>query len=296
MSDEKTCSCSKGCSAGPSPAAPESMSLAGDAGPWFRSRFRIPGMDCPSEEQMIRLRLADVPVRALDFDIPGRILIVDHAGDVKHVMERLIPLGYGAQWQETTPLQASDVMPVSDDASQARVLWLLLGINALMFAIEMVAGWWAESAGLISDAADMFADATVYGVALYAVGREPKLKLLSARISGLFQLVLAVGVLSETGRRVLVGSSPEEMAMIGISLLALAANIWCLSLISGQRNQGVHMRASYIFSANDVLANLGVMLAGGLVAWSGSPLPDWIMGGLIGTLVLVGAIRILRLR
>lgn len=245
---------------------------------------------------MIRLRLADVPVRAMVFDIPGRLLVVDHAGDAKHVLERLIPLGYGAQLQESETLQAGDVMPADDHANQARVLWWLLGINALMFVIEMLAGWWAESAGLISDAADMFADATVYGVALYAVGRAPWLQLLSARISGLFQLLIAVGVLSETGRRILVGSAPEEMAMIGVSLLALAANVWCLSLISGQRDTGVHMRASYIFSANDVLANLGVIVAGGLVAWSGSPLPDWIMGGLIGVLVLVGAIRILRLR
>lgn len=84
--------------------------------------------------------------------------------------------------------------------------------------------------------------------------------------------------------------------MIGISLLALAANVWCLLLISRHRDKGVHMRASYIFSANDVLANLGVLLAGVLVAWTGSSLPDWIIGFAIGTMVLIGSIRILKLR
>ena len=164
---------------------------------------------------------------------------------------------------------ASDAHPAPDAFAERKVLWILLGINALMFLVELCAGWWADSAGLIADAADMFADAAVYGVALYAVGKAAKFKLSAARISGMFQLALALGVLSETG---------------------------CLILISRHRQRGVHMRASYIFSANDVLANLGVILAAGLVAWSGSPVPDWIIGLLIGAVVLVGSVRILRLR
>jgi Co/Zn/Cd efflux system component len=84
--------------------------------------------------------------------------------------------------------------------------------------------------------------------------------------------------------------------MIGLSLLALAANVGCLVLISGHRHRGVHMCASYIFSATDVLANLGVMLAGALVAWTGGSLPDRIIGFVIGTMILPGSIRILRLR
>jgi cation diffusion facilitator family transporter len=230
------------------------------------------------------------------FDIPGRTLVLGHAGDVKQVVDRLVPLGYGAELLESQPLAAKASIPLTDAAAEARVLWLLLGINALMFVIEMVAGVWADSAALIADAADMLADAAVYGVALYAVGRDPKHKLRSARFSGLLQLVLAVGALSETGRRVLAGSTPDEAAMIGISVLALAANVWCLALVSGHRDKGVHMRASYIFSANDVLANVGVILAGVLVRWSGSPLPDWIIGCVIGTMVLIGSVRILRLR
>lgn len=297
MSDQNTCPCGGGCATGrmASNIGPaEEMSHV--EGPWFLSRFRIPGMDCPSEEQMIRLRLADVPTSSMEFDLPGRILVVRHAGDVKELIERLSSLGYGAELQECLPLHADETTPLADDVAEAKVLWVLLGINALMFVIELIAGWRAGSAGLISDAADMFADAAVYGVALYAVGRDVKHKLSAARLSGVFQLALAVGALSETGRRALTGSSPEEAAMIGISVLALAANVWCLWLISRHRHKGVHMRASYIFSANDVLANLGVILAGVLVAWTGSPLSDWIIGVLIGVMVLMGSIRILRLR
>lgn len=264
----------------------------------MRSVFRIPGMDCPAEEQMLRLRLADAPIASLDFDLPGRTLVIHHSGNAAELLRRMTPLGYGADLEESRVLQADDTLVVAptDDAAQVRVLWLLLAINATMFIVEMIAGWWAGSSGLISDAADMFADAAVYGASLYAVGRSTKHKLSAAKLAGLLQLTLALSAITETGRRVVAGSSPEGTVMIGISLLALLANVACLVLISGHRTGGVHMRASYIFSANDVLANSGVIVAGFLVAWTASPLPDWIIGFGIGTMVLVAAIRILRLK
>jgi cation diffusion facilitator family transporter len=213
------------------------------------------------------------------------------------MQQRLQPLGYGAELLESNVLRADQVVLASaDNAAEAKVLWVLLGINFLMFGVEIIAGWLVGSAGLISDAADMFADAAVYGVALYAVGSTASYKLAASRLAGLLQLTLAIGALFETGRRIITGSSPEGIAMIGISLVALAANVACLLLISRHREGGVHMRASYIFSANDVLANLGVIIAGVLVGWTASPWPDWIIGFGIGLMVLRGAILILRLR
>lgn len=263
-----------------------------------RSVFRIPGMDCPSEEQMIRMRLADAPVAALAFDLAGRRLTVDHDGDPQAILARLLPLGYGAELAESRALAAGEVQAAApaDDAVEARVLWILLAINAAMFVVELGAGLWARSAGLIADAMDMFADAAVYGVALYAVGRAARHKLAAARLAGVLQLVLALGALAEVGRRILSGALPEPVGMMGIALLALAANVACLVLIARHREGGVHMKASYIFSANDVIANLGVIGAGTLVAWLGAPWPDWIIGLLIGAVVLAGAVRILRLR
>src|SRR5690606_7395788 len=137
-----------------------------------RSVFRIPGMDCPSEEQMIRLRLAEAPVAALAFDLAGRRLTVEHDGDPQAILARLVPLGYGAELAESHTLAADEAAPAApaDDAAEARVLWILLALNAVMFVVELGAGIWARSAGLVADAMDMFADAAVYGVALYAVG------------------------------------------------------------------------------------------------------------------------------
>lgn len=244
---------------------------------------------------MIRLRLSDMAVAALEFDLPGRRLVVSHDGEASDILRRLVPLGYGAELVASAPIQTNDAVPVAA-VREATTLWILLAINAAMFVLETIAGWLGNSAGLLADGADMFADAAVYGVALYAVGRDAKHQLSAARLSGVLQLALALGALREVARRTLAGSYPEAMAMLGVSLLALAANIACLLLISRHRQGGVHMRASYIFSANDVLANLGVIAAGGLVAWTGSPIPDWVIGALIGALVFTGAIRILRLR
>lgn len=263
-----------------------------------RSVFRIPGMDCPSEEQMIRLRLANAPVAALAFDLAGRRLTVDHDGDPQAILARLVPLGYGAELAESRALAAGEAQAAApgDDAAEVRVLWTLLAINAAMFVIELGAGLWARSAGLIADAMDMFADAAVYGVALYAVGRAARHKLAAARLAGVLQLVLALAALAEVARRMLAGAMPEPVGMMGIALLALAANVACLVLIARHREGGVHMKASYIFSANDVIANLGVIGAGALVAWLGTPWPDWVIGLLIGAVVLTGAVRILRLK
>jgi Co/Zn/Cd efflux system component len=149
---------------------------------------------------------------------------------------------------------------------------------------------------LIADSLDMFADAAVYGLSLYAVGRTVSLKLRAAHLSGWFQMVLAFGVLAEVVRRFLFGSDPESPLMIGMAMVALVANVSCLWLISRNRESGAHMKASWIFSANDVLANLGVIVAGILVAWTSSPYPDLIIGTLIGLVVLSGARRILALK
>ncbi len=264
-----------------------------------RSVFDIPGMDCPSEEQMIRLRLGDqVPDGGLIFDLPGRRLTVIHDGDVQAVLERLVPLGFGARLVESGPIDTrnTDAPVAANEHAERRVLWWLLGINGFMFFAEFGAGLWAQSAGLIADSLDMFADATVYALALYAVGRGARGKLRAAHLSGWFQLLLAIGALLEVGRRMVFGAEPIGLGMMIVAAVALVANVICLLLIMRHRHGGAHMRASFIFSANDVIANLGVILAGALVLWTSSPWPDWIIGVLIAAVVLNGAIRILRLR
>lgn len=264
--------------------------------PLRESSFNVPKMDCPSEERMIRLALDDIEnVRNLSFDLERRVLRVVHADEVDAIAAKLATLGLGAELIGT-----SDALPeageIPDPAREARTLKILLAINALMFAVEVVTGIMARSAGLLADSLDMFADAAVYGLALYAVGRSARAKVRTAHFAGWLQAALAIGALVEVVRRFAFGNGPEPPLMMAIASIALIANVACLLLVSKHRDGGAHMKASVIFSANDVLANVGVILAGALVAWTGSPYPDLAIGAAIAFIVLRGALRILRLR
>lgn len=180
------------------------------------------------------------------------------------------------------------------NALERRTLWALLAINAFMFVVEAVAGWIGESTGLLADSLDMLADATVYGIGLYAVGRPLIAKARAAFTSGVLQIVLGVGVLLDVARRFLVGSEPISTLMIVVGAVALIANVTGLLLIAKHRQGGVHMRASWIFSKNDVIANLGIILSGVLVIVLGSRFPDLVIGAAIATIVIRGGFEILR--
>jgi Co/Zn/Cd efflux system component len=142
----------------------------------------------------------------------------------------------------------------------------------------------------------MFADAAVYGIALFGVHRARTTQLKAARLSGILQLLLALGALSEVVRRILFGSEPEAPLMIIVAVVALGANAACMWLLSRHRSGGAHMKASWIFTTNDVIANIGVIVAALLVQLLKSPLPDQVVATIIALVVLNGAIRILRLK
>jgi Co/Zn/Cd efflux system component len=267
--------------------------------PLRRSVFRVPKMDCPAEESLVRTALDGAEgVRRLELDLPSRSLTVWHAGEAGPLLELLDGLRLGARLERSEDVEETALPRASGpatDAAEARTLWTVLAVNAAMFLVEGVAGWVGESTGLLADGLDMLADALVYGVALYAVGREAALKRRAARLCGWLQMVLAVAALAEVMRRAIFGSEPAPPLMAGVSVLALAANVTSLWLVARHREGGVHMKATYICTTNDVLANLGVILAGGLVAWTGSAVPDLVIGTTIAAVVLRGAIRILKL-
>ncbi|MBR9814698.1 cation transporter [bacterium] len=182
----------------------------------------------------------------------------------------------------------------ASNQAQRRVLIALMAINGVMFVAEFGLGWLSQSTGLIADSLDMLADASVYAISLYAVGRAATAKTTAARLSGWLQISLACLVLIDVARRSVLGSDPQSGWMIGVALVALAANVVCLWLLRKHRDGEVHMRAAWIFSANDVIANMGVIAAGILVMVSASRWPDLVIGLIVAGIVLRGGIRILR--
>lgn len=180
------------------------------------------------------------------------------------------------------------------NAQEKRVLIIALALNAAMAVIGGIAGWIAQSTGLLADALDMLSDATAYAIGLVAIGRTARFKANAALLSGSVLLVLGVGILFEVGRRVLQGAEPLSGWMIGTALLSLAVNVFVLRLLAPLKSGEVHLRATWLFTRADVVANIGVILAGVLVLWLGSPYPDFIIGVLIGLYVIKEAIEILR--
>jgi cation diffusion facilitator family transporter len=189
----------------------------------------------------------------------------------------------------------SDACCKIDAANQAerRVLRTLLAINGAMFFIEAGSGWLAESSALIADSLDMLADALVYALSLYAVGRAARDKSRAAMASGSFQSLLAVFVGVDVLQRFVLGSNPVSGAIIGVALVALVANVACMLLLMKHRHGEVHMRASWTCSTNDVMVNAGVIGAGAMVALTGSRWPDLLVGSVVAVMVLKRALSIL---
>lgn len=261
----------------------------------LKSTFKISKMDCPSEENLIRMKLSENnEVVKLVFNVPDRELIVHHTGSEKLILELLETLSLGTTLIEST--LSTDVIE-SDDQQQSRLLWHVLIINFTFFILEVVFGIIAKSMGLIADSLDMLADSFVYGLSLVAVGGSIIKKKNIAKIAGYFQITLAIIGFTEVIRR-FIGSegNPHFQTMIFVSIFALVANGLCLYLLQKSKDKDqAHMKASMIFTSNDIVINLGVITAGILVKWLDSNKPDLIVGSIVFALVIQGALRILKL-
>ena len=253
-------------------------------------------MDCPSEENVIRMKLEGLQtIKKLDFDIENRNLTVYHSEEDKEILSRLESLNFGTILTETSSVEANEIA-LEDSNVQSKLLWSVLIINFAFFIIEMTTGLISKSMGLVADSLDMLADSFVYGLSLWAVGSTVLRKKKVARWSGYFQLTLALLGIIEVVRR-FIGSEamPDYRIMIGVSILALIANGACLYLLQKSKSNEAHMKASMIFTSNDVIINAGVILAGVLVLLTQSKYPDLIIGSIVFLIVVKGAFRILKL-
>lgn len=245
---------------------------------------------------MIRMTLAELSdIRTLDFDIPNRRLTVFHSNNYNEIFQRLDKLNFDTSVVDSVP---ADNYVESEDITnrERKLLWQVLAINFIFFGLELVTGFVANSMGLVADSLDMLADSIVYGLALFAVGGTALRKKNIAKSAGYFQLLLAILGFIEVIRR-FVGLEPIPVfqTMIIISVLALIGNGLCLFLLQKSKSKDAHMQASMIFTSNDVIVNLGVIVAAGLVYMTNSKYPDLIVGTVVFAIVGRGAFKILRL-
>ena len=253
-------------------------------------------MDCPSEENLIRMKLNGVDgIHQLEFDIENRKLSVLHSGKNEEITKQLESLKLGAILLQTERIEEFE-MKTESNSGQTKLLWTVLLINFSFFVIEITTGFISHSMGLVADSLDMLADAAVYGLSLWAVGTAVTRKKKVASLSGYFQLALAgIGMIEVIRRFIGTEETPDFRMMIGISILALIANSVCLYLLQKSKSNEAHMKASMIFTSNDVIINTGVIVAGVLVLLTQSKYPDLIIGAIVFLIVVRGAFRILKL-
>lgn len=259
-----------------------------------KSLYFIEKMDCPCEERLIRLAFQDKDINDMKFNLQERKLEIYHSKDIsEEINEKLYSLNLGAKLLERVDIMSDFDTKIQDSNKELKVLIYVLLINFILFITELIVGFFAGSMGVMADSLDMLADALVYGMSIMAI-INPKIKKKNvAKISAYLQMLLALIGIAEVIRRFMgLDIEANFISMIIISSIALIGNAICVYLLQKLSSKEAHIRASLIFSANDVLINIGVIFSAILVSLFNSNYPDLIIGIFIFILVLKGAYRI----
>ena len=175
-----------------------------------------------------------------------------------------------------------------------RRLWMVIAINATMFAVEMGAGHMARSQALQADALDFLGDALTYGISLAVIGASVRVRTNAALFKAVSLLVMGLWVMGSTIYRVFYVGVPEAQIMGLIGFLALAANLASVALLVRYKDGDANVRSVWLCSRNDAIGNVAVMLAAAGVWGTTSGWPDLIVAGIMGGLFLTSATQIFR--
>jgi Co/Zn/Cd efflux system component len=174
------------------------------------------------------------------------------------------------------------------------VLWIALVVNALMFLVELVAGWHAGSVALLADAVDFLGDAANYGVSLAALGMAAVWRSRTALLKGWSMAAYGVFVLAKAGWAALHGVVPEPATMGAVGLLALLANGGVAVLLYAFRQGDANMRSVWLCTRNDAIGNVAVLLAAAGVSLTASGWPDLAVAAVMAALALSAGYSVVR--
>ncbi len=271
------------------------------------ARYRVTGMDCPSCAAKIEKAARGVGgVEEVKVSIASQIMTLrlDNADARLPEVERAVTgLGYQldrldklAAWQEAAgddddelPKDLSHITP-----AYRRALWIVVLLNVGYGLVEMVGGFLSGSQALKADALDFLGDGLITFLGLLAIGWSLLWRARSALIQGIFLGLLGLGVLGTTAYRVLVLYQPEAEMMGLFGAIALAVNVAAAAVLIPHRSGDANVRAVWLFSRNDAIGNLAVIIAAGLVWWTATPWPDLAVAVVIAGLFLQSAWLIIR--
>jgi len=167
-----------------------------------------------------------------------------------------------------------------------KVLWWALIINAAMFALEVSSGFHANSMSLLADSLDFLGDSANYALSLFVLGMTVSARAKASLLKGFSMGLFGCGLLAMSALQLLDGQTPEASTMSAVGTLALIANVAVAWMLYTWRNGDSNMRSVWLCSRNDAIGNVAVIVAGLMVAWTHSALPDLAVATLMAALSL----------
>lgn len=180
------------------------------------------------------------------------------------------------------------------DPAYRHALVIVVALNLVFGLCELIGGFLADSQALKADSLDFLGDGSISLLGLIALARSSRNRARIALAQGLFLGALGVGVVSFAIWRALNAALPEAELMGGIGIVALAVNVIAALVLARFREGDANVQAIWLFSRNDAIANIAVIVAAGLVTWTGSAWPDHLVAGVIALLFLHSAYEIVR--
>jgi len=249
--------------------------------------YRVTGMDCPSCAAKIEAAAQQDPgVEAVRVSIASGILtlaVTTATETLPRVTQTIEALGYElARLDEDKPgKDAAHVTP-----AYRRALWIVVLLNVGYGIVEMVGGLLAGSQALKADALDFLGDGLITLLGLVAIGWSLTWRARSALMQGIFLGMLGVGVLANTMYRVIVLQTPDAELMGVLGAIALCVNVAAALVLIPHRKGDANVRAVWLFSRNDAIGNVAVVIAAVLVTWLNTPWPDLVVAAVIAALFL----------
>lgn len=188
--------------------------------------------------------------------------------------------------------EAKDLTGASKPYRRALVLVVVLNLG--MGVVEIAGGFLGLSQALKADALDFLGDGVITLLGLLAISRGQRWRARAALLQGAFLAALGLGVLGAAIYRTVEQVTPEASVMSALGAMALVTNVVAALILLPHRHGDANVRAVWLFSRNDAVGNLIVIVAGGLVYWSGTPWPDLVAAGIIASLFLSSAREIIR--
>ena len=264
-------------------------------------RYRVTGMDCASCAAKIEKATRGVGVEDVKVSTatqimtlrtqPGRLAEVERAvTEIGYQLDRLdAPRASEASDDDELPKDLSHITP-----AYKRALWIVVALNVGYGLVEIVGGFLAGSQALKADALDFLGDGLITFLGLLAIGWSLLWRARSALIQGLFLGLLGLGVVASTIYRMIVQLPPEAELMGLFGIVALVVNVLAAAVLIPHRTGDANVRAVWLFSRNDAIGNAAVVVAAGLVTWTGTVWPDLVVALVIAGLFLHSSWSIIR--